>query len=77
MLTDKERCFIGLMAEARSIKAIAEHLSISSRAVELRRRSVMDKLGLGTSVELMRFALLAHENLRDPAAAPQGNAIET
>jgi FixJ family two-component response regulator len=65
MLTFKERCFVGLLAEAKSIKAIASHLSISSRAVELRRRSVMDKLGFETPVDLMRFALLAHGSAGD------------
>ena len=45
------------------------HLSISSRAVELRRRSVMDKLGFGSSVELLRFALLAQQSFRGLLAA--------
>ncbi len=62
MLTLKERRFVGLLAEARSTKAIASHLSISSRTVELRRRSVMDKLGFDSSVELLRFALVARQS---------------
>jgi FixJ family two-component response regulator len=76
VLTFKERCFVELLAKAKSIKAIASHLAISSRAVELRRRSVMDKLGFETSVDLMRFALLAHgsfgELLTQHAAEPSG-----
>jgi FixJ family two-component response regulator len=70
MLTFKERCFVGLLAEAKSIKAIASHLAISSRAVELRRRSVMDKLGFETSVDLMRFALLARGSLGELLTTP-------
>jgi FixJ family two-component response regulator len=75
MLTHKERRFVGLLAEARSTKAIAMHLSISSRAVELRRRSVMDKLGFSSAVELLRFALLAQQCYRGLLSAPQ-NAAE-
>ena len=71
MLTNKERRFVGLLAEARSTKAIASHLSISSRAVELRRRSVMDKLGFTSTIELLRFALLAQQKFRPLLAAQQ------
>jgi FixJ family two-component response regulator len=70
VLTFKERCFVALLAEAKSIKAIASHLSISSRAVELRRRSVMDKLGFETSVELLRFALQARRSFGELLAVP-------
>jgi FixJ family two-component response regulator len=70
MLTSKERSFVELLAEAKSIKAIASHLSISSRAVELRRRSVMDKLGLDNSVALMRFALRAHGSFGELFSTP-------
>jgi len=59
LLTRKERQLVGLLACAKSTKAIAAELSIGSRAVELRRRAVMDKLGLTSSLELMRFAVLA------------------
>jgi FixJ family two-component response regulator len=74
MLTHKEWRFVELLAEARSIKSIASHLSISSRAVELRRRSVMNKLGFGSSVELLRFALLANQSCRGLLAPPQTDA---
>lgn len=59
LLTSKERQLVGLIACAKSTKAIAAELSICSRAVELRRRAVMDKLGLTSSLELIKFALLA------------------
>ena len=55
-LTRKERQLVSLVASAKSTKAIASELGICSRAVELRRRGVMDKLGLKSSLELLRFA---------------------
>ncbi len=59
LLNRKDRQLLGLVAAAKSIKAIAKDLSICSRAVELRRRTVMDKLGLKLTLELQRFAILA------------------
>ncbi|MGA2253731.1 MAG: response regulator [Thermoguttaceae bacterium] len=59
MLTRKERQFVSLVACAKSTKAIAAELNICSRAVELRRRGVMGKLGLNSSSELLKFAMLA------------------
>ena len=59
LLTRKERQLVGLVACAKSTKAIAAELSICNRAVELRRCAVMDKLGLNSSLELIRFAVLA------------------
>jgi len=59
MLTRKERELVSLVAAAKSTKAMAAELDICSRAVELRRRAVMDKLGFKSSVELLRFAMLA------------------
>ncbi|MGA2256766.1 MAG: response regulator [Thermoguttaceae bacterium] len=59
MLTLKERQFVSLAASAKSTKAIASDLNICPRAVELRRRGVMEKLGLKSPLELLRFAMLA------------------
>jgi two-component system response regulator TtrR len=59
LLTLKERQLLGLVAFAKSTKAIAAELRICNRAVELRRRAMMDKLGLKSSLELVRFAILA------------------
>ena len=58
-LTRKERQLVGLIASAKSTKAMAADLNICPRAVELRRRGVMVKLGLQSSLELLRFSLLA------------------
>ena len=58
-LTRKERQLVALMATGKSTKAIAAELGTCSRAVELRRRRVMVKLGFNSSLELLRFAILA------------------
>lgn len=52
-----------LLATATSNKSISEELSICARAVELRRRAVMEKLGLESPLELVRFALLAQAEI--------------
>jgi FixJ family two-component response regulator len=62
-LTHKERKLVCLLATATSNKSISDELSICARAVELRRRAVMEKLGLGSPMELVRFALLAQEEI--------------
>ena len=62
LLTRKERQLVGLVACAKSTQAIAAELSIGGRAVALRRRAVMDKLGLRSSHELLRFAILAWQD---------------
>jgi FixJ family two-component response regulator len=62
-LTYKERQLVSLLATASSSKAVSAELSIGARAVELRRRAIMAKLGLESSLELVRFALLAREEI--------------
>ena len=59
MLTRKERQLVGQIAFAKSTKTIAAEMGVCARAVELRRRGVMNKLGLKSSLELLRFAILA------------------
>jgi two-component system, LuxR family, response regulator FixJ len=59
MLTHKERQLLSHVAAAESTKMISKELAISPRAVELRRRSVMAKLDLGSPMEVLRFAVLA------------------
>ena len=59
MLTRKERQLVHLFAAAKSTKVIAAELGICARAVELRRRGIMDKLGLKSALELLRFSILA------------------
>jgi DNA-binding NarL/FixJ family response regulator len=48
-LTPREREVLGLMAEGRTNRAIAEHLMVSERAVERHVTAIFGKLGLTTS----------------------------
>lgn len=57
MLTRREREVLQLTAEGRSRAEIAELLYISARTVETHRASVMQKLGLHSQTELIRYAL--------------------
>jgi len=56
-LTDREREVLGLMAEGRSNRAIAEQLVVSDRAVEKHVTSIFGKLGLPASGEDHRRVL--------------------
>ena len=59
-LTDKEREVLELIKAGRPNKAIATRLEITPRAVEMRRASLMKKLGVSSLVELLRLTI-AHE----------------
>jgi FixJ family two-component response regulator len=52
-LTDKEREVLALIQDGRSNKEIAARLDITPRAVEIRRASLMRKLGVGSLPELL------------------------
>jgi FixJ family two-component response regulator len=56
-LTRKEREVLGMIREGRPNKEIAAALDITPRAVELRRASLMKKLGVGSLPELLRLAI--------------------
>lgn len=55
-LTPREQEIMVLLAEGLSIKAIAEKLSISPKTVENHRSSIMSKLDLHSTIELVRYA---------------------
>jgi FixJ family two-component response regulator len=57
-LTDKEREVLELVKEGRPNKDIARHLQITPRAVELRRSSLMRKLGVRSLIELLRLTVV-------------------
>lgn len=57
-LTPKEREVLDLVASGKTNKAIAEMLSLSTRAVEDRRSRVMKKLGVRSIVELMQLSTI-------------------
>ena len=56
-LTAREREVLGYVAKAFRNKEIAERLHLSVRTVESHRSSIMDKLGVSNSAELVRLAV--------------------
>ncbi|MBI4761981.1 MAG: response regulator [Chloroflexota bacterium] len=57
LLTDREREVLQLAAEGLNNPQIAEKLSISPRTVEMHRAHLMQKLGLKTQTDLVKYAL--------------------
>lgn len=56
-LTDREKQVLKLVAEGRSNKEVADLLGISVKTAMTHREHVMEKLGLHSRTELIRFAL--------------------
>ncbi|MGO4546590.1 response regulator [Paenibacillus sp. 2TAB23] len=56
-LSEREKEILGWIAKGYSNKEIAESLIISVKTVETHKSHVMDKLGLRTRPELIKFAL--------------------
>lgn len=56
-LSDREREILSWTAKGYSNKEIAEHLIISVKTVESHKSNLMEKLGLKTRPELVKFAL--------------------
>jgi DNA-binding NarL/FixJ family response regulator len=53
----RETEVVGLVAEGKSTREIAERLGISPATVEVHRRNIMRKLGLHSVAQLTKFAL--------------------
>lgn len=56
-LTPRQREVLQLLAEGRSVKAIASSLAISARTVEFHKYQIMETLGMHTNAELIHFAI--------------------
>lgn len=56
-LSGREREVLQLIAEGKSTKEIASSLNISVKTVETRRKGLMDKLGVKTIADLVKFAI--------------------
>jgi DNA-binding NarL/FixJ family response regulator len=56
-LTPRQREVLQLLAEGFSIKEVADKLNISSRTVEFHKYKMMAELNLGTSAELVHYAI--------------------
>jgi DNA-binding NarL/FixJ family response regulator len=59
-LTSRQREVLHLVAEGYTIKEIASELKLSRRTVESHKYDAMEALGIHTTAELIRYALL-HE----------------
>lgn len=59
-LTARERTVVKLIAEGHSNKSTANALNISRKTVETHRTTVMRKLNLSSSAELVRYAIRNH-----------------
>jgi two-component system response regulator FixJ len=57
LLTDKERQVCGLVVAGQSSKEIAETLELSARTVENHRARIMEKLHVGSTVDLVKLFL--------------------
>ena len=64
-LTEKEREVLELIKEGRPNKAISAALEITPRAVEMRRSSLMRKLGVRTLAELLRLTFAVEDAVAD------------
>jgi len=56
-LTTRERTVVQMIADGHSNKGVANILGISLKTVETHRASVMTKLGLHSSADLVRYAV--------------------
>jgi len=56
-LTARQRDVLQLIAEGRSAKEIAAVLKISTRTAEVHKARILEALGLGTTAELVQYAI--------------------
>ncbi|MCK5181442.1 MAG: response regulator transcription factor [Dehalococcoidia bacterium] len=56
-LTDREREVLKLVAEGHTAREIAEMLVVSPKTVEWHKNSLMQKLNIHSSVDLIKFAI--------------------
>ncbi len=57
ILTNREREVFQLLAEGKSAREVASVLHLSRKTVDTHRRKIMNKLGIQTTTELMRYAV--------------------
>jgi two-component system response regulator NreC len=56
-LTDREREVLQLLAEGCSVREIADRLQLSIKTVGVHRTNLMDKLGIHSATDLVKYAL--------------------
>jgi len=57
VLTGRQREVLQLLAEGRSTKQIALELHVSTKAIEVNRRQIMEKLDVHSVAELTKYAI--------------------
>lgn len=57
-LTNRERQIMVLVCDGHSNKTVAEQLGVSQRTVEIHRSRIMNKMGVRSLAELVRFSVL-------------------
>lgn len=57
LLTDRERKVLELIADGKSSKEIARIIEMSVKTVDARRRRIMQKLGIESIAELVKYAI--------------------
>jgi DNA-binding NarL/FixJ family response regulator len=57
VLSGREREVLQLLAEGKSTKQVARHLSLSGKTIETHRRNLMEKLQLYSVAELTKYAI--------------------
>ena len=57
VLSSREREVLQLLAEGNSVKETAFKLGVSAKTVETHRRHIMEKLQIGNSSEIVKYAL--------------------
>jgi DNA-binding NarL/FixJ family response regulator len=72
LLSRREREVLGRVATGRRGSQIAEDLGVAVKTVDTYRRRIMQKLGLESQAELVRYALALGGAPERPAAAPKG-----
>ncbi|MGE5140236.1 MAG: response regulator transcription factor, partial [Rudaea sp.] len=56
-LSEREREILKLIADGASNQQIAERLSITASTVQTHRAHILEKLGLRTTAELIKYAV--------------------
>jgi DNA-binding NarL/FixJ family response regulator len=56
-LTSREREVLQLIAEGKTTKAIAKELYVSAKTIEWHRSQIMNKLGIQSMAELIKYAI--------------------
>jgi DNA-binding NarL/FixJ family response regulator len=60
LLSGREALVLRELAAGKPVRRIAESLEISTKTVDTYRRRIMNKLGLQSQTELMRYAVALH-----------------